>query len=149
MEENSMEKLIATLKRHEGVKTHAYRDSLGVLTIGCGRNINNSSKHKGIGISMDEIEYMLQNDIARTIKELSQEYPWFNDMEEGARRDGIINMHFNLGRFRFASFKLALIHMENGSHDKAATEFLNSRWAKQVKGRSLEVTDMIKTNEYI
>ena len=33
MEENSMEKLIATLKRHEGVKTHAYRDSLGVLTI--------------------------------------------------------------------------------------------------------------------
>jgi lysozyme len=148
MEEN-MEKLIATLKRHEGVKTHAYRDSLGILTIGCGRNINNSSKHKGIGISIDEIEYMLQNDIERTIKELSQEYPWFNDMEEGARRDGIINMHFNLGRFRFASFKKALIHMENGSHNKAATEFLDSRWAKQVKGRALEVTDMIKTGTYL
>jgi len=130
MEENSMEKLIATLKRHEGVKTHAYRDSLGVLTIGCGRNINNSSKHKGIGISMDEIEYLLQNDIERTIKELSREYPWFNDMEEGG-------------------FKKALIHMENGSHNKAATEFLDSRWAKQVKGRSLEVTDMIKTNTYV
>jgi len=148
MEEN-MEKLIATLKRHEGIKTHAYRDSLGVLTIGCGRNISGKKPNKGIGLSIREIEYMLQNDIDRTIKELSREYPWFNDMEEGARRDGIINMHFNLGRFRFASFKLALIHMENGSHDKAATEFLDSRWAKQVKGRSLEVTDMIKTNEYI
>jgi lysozyme len=148
MEEN-MEKLIATLKRHEGVKTHAYRDSLGVLTIGCGRNINNSSKHKGIGLTIDEIEYMLQNDVERTIKELSQEYVWFNDMEEGARRDGIINMHFNLGRFRFAGFKKAIGHMENGSYDAAATEFLDSRWAKQVKGRSLEVTDMIKTNTYV
>ena len=148
MEEN-MEKLIATLKRHEGVKTHAYRDSLGILTIGCGRNINNSTKHKGIGLTIDEIEYMLQNDIERTIKELSREYPWFNDMEEGARRDAIINMHFNLGRSRFAGFKKALIHMENGSHNKAATEFLDSRWAKQVKGRSLEVTDMIKTNTYV
>lgn len=149
MEENSMEKLIATLKRHEGVKTHAYRDSLGILTIGCGRNINNSSKHKGIGLTIDEIEYMLQNDVERTIKELSQEYAWFNDMEEGARRDAIINMHFNLGRFRFAGFKKAIAHMENGSYDAAATEFLDSRWAKQVKGRSLEVTDMIKTNTYV
>ena len=149
MEENSMEKLIATLKRHEGVKTHAYRDSLGILTIGCGRNINNSSKHKGIGLTIDEIEYTLQNDVERTIKELSQEYAWFNDMEEGARRDAIINMHFNLGRFRFAGFKKAIAHMENGSYDAAATEFLDSRWAKQVKGRSLEVTDMIKTNTYV
>jgi lysozyme len=149
MDENSMEKLISTLKRHEGVKTHAYRDSLGILTIGCGRNINNSSKDKGIGISIDEIEYMLQNDIERTIKELSQEYVWFNDMEEGARRDGIINMHFNLGRFRFAGFKKAIAHMESGSYDAAATEFLDSRWAKQVKGRALEVTDMIKSGTYI
>ena len=35
MEENSMDKLIDTLKRHEGVKHFAYRDSLGILTIGC------------------------------------------------------------------------------------------------------------------
>jgi lysozyme len=149
MEENSMEKLISTLKRHEGVKTHAYRDSLGVLTIGCGRNISGKKPNKGIGLTIDEIEYMLQNDVERTIKELSLEYVWFNDMEEGARRDGIINMHFNLGRFRFAGFKKAIGHMENGSYDAAATEFLDSRWAKQVKGRSLEVTDMIKTNTYV
>jgi lysozyme len=149
MEKNSMEKLIATLKRHEGTKTHAYRDSLGILTIGCGRNISKSEEHYGLGISDDEIEYMLQNDIERTIKELSEEYVWFNDMEEGARRDAIINMHFNLGRFRFAGFKKAIAHMENGSHNEAATEFLDSRWAKQVKGRALEVTDMIKTNTYV
>ena len=149
MEENSMDKLIDTLKRHEGVKHFAYRDSLGVLTIGCGRNISNSEKHHGLGISDDEIDYMLQNDIERTIKELSREYPWFNDMEEGARRDAIINLHFNLGRARFAGFKKAIGHMEMGDHDQAALEFLDSRWARQVKGRAIEVTDMIKTGTYI
>jgi len=146
--EDDMDKLIATLKRHEGVKTHAYKDSLGILTIGCGRNISNSEKHPSLGISIDEIDYMLQNDIERTIKELSREYPWFNEMEEGARKDAIINMHFNLGRARFAGFKKAIGHMENASHEDAALEFLNSRWAKQVKGRAIEVTDMIKTNTY-
>ena len=146
--ENDMEKLIETLKRHEGVKNHAYRDSLGVLTIGCGRNISDSEKHRGMGLSDDEIDYMLSNDILRTIKELAEEYPWFNDMEEGARRDAIINMHFNLGRVRFASFKVALSHMDNANHKKAASEFLNSKWAKQVKSRALEITDMIATNTY-
>ena len=148
MEENNMDKLIAILKRHEGVKHFAYRDSLGILTIGCGRNISGEEPHTGLGVSDDEIDYMLQNDIERTIKELSREYPWFNDMEEGARRDAIINMHFNLGRARFAGFKKAIGHMEMGEHGKAATEFLDSRWAKQVKGRAIEVTDTIRTGTY-
>jgi lysozyme len=149
METNKMEKLIGILKRHEGVKTHAYRDSLGILHIGCGRNIEGSKAHRGLGLSDDEIDYMLSNDIVRTIKELSTEYPWFNDLEDGARRDGIINMHFNLGRVRFAKFKKAIAFMEEGNHDLAALEFLDSLWAKQVKKRSLEVTDMIKTNTYV
>tara|TARA_R110000824_G_scaffold10742_1_gene46989 strand:+ start:152 stop:658 length:507 start_codon:yes stop_codon:yes gene_type:complete len=146
---NTMDKLIEQLKRHEGVKHFPYRDSVGVLTIGCGRNISTSKKHKGIGLSISEIEFLLENDIVRTIKELAGEYPWFNDLEEGARRDAIINMHFNLGRVRFASFKMALYHMEKGRHQDASSEFLNSKWAKQVKGRALEITDMISTNTYV
>ena len=58
-------------------------------------------------------------------------------------------MHFNLGRVRFAKFKKAIAHMELGNHSDASVEFLDSLWAKQVKGRALEVTDMIKTNTYV
>jgi hypothetical protein len=39
--------------------------------------------------------------------------------------------------------------MDQADHKKAAGEFLNSKWAKQVKGRALEVTDMIATNTYV
>ena len=144
-----MDKLIEQLKRHEGVKHFPYRDSVGVLTIGCGRNISTSKKHKGLGLSIAEIDFLLKNDIVRTIQELSKEYPWFNDLEDGARRDGIINLHFNLGRLRYASFRRANSHMSLGEHDSAAVEFLDSKWAKQVKKtRALEITDQIRTNTY-
>jgi len=147
--EVTMDKLIAQLKRHEGVKHHVYKDSLGIETIGCGRNVSDSRRHAGLGLSDDEIDYMLQNDIERTIKELSQEYPWFTDMEDGPRKDAIINMHFNLGRVRFATFKIAISEMEKGNHKEAATHFLNSKWARQVKGRALEITDQISANTYV
>jgi lysozyme len=39
--------------------------------------------------------------------------------------------------------------MERGDYQEAATEFLDSRWAKQVGGRALELTDLIKTGEYV
>lgn len=146
---NKMDKLIDTLKRHEGVKSRAYQDQFGTWHIGAGRNIHPEGANQGVGLSEEEIDFMLSNDIARTIQELSSEHPWFNSLEEGARRDGIINMHFNLGRYRFAKFVKAIGHMEAENYDKAAAEFLDSRWAKQVKGRSLEVTDMIKTNTYV
>ena len=144
-----MEQLIKQLKRHEGVRTHAYRDINGLLHIGCGRNIDGDTARKGPGLTMREIDEMLQNDIEVSIKELSKTYPWFNDLEDGARKDAVVNLHFNMGGPTLAKFKKALAHMETGSYDEAAAEFLSSRWAKQVKRRAIEVTDMIKTGTYI
>ena len=57
-------------------------------------------------------------------------------------------MHFNLGGPKFGTFQKAIGYMESGLYDLAATEFLDSRWAKQVKGRSIEVTNQIKTDKY-
>jgi lysozyme len=146
-----MDRLIEQLKRHEGVETHAYDDTgapvdcLGKITLGVGRNID---PRGGIGLSMDEIEYLLSNDILRCIKELSTEYPWFGDLDE-VRQEAIINIFFNLGATRFRGFKRALAAMENGDYARASVEFLDSRWAKQVGGRALELTDIIRSGEYV
>ena len=142
---NKMDRLIEQLKRHEGVETHAYKCSSGKLTIGVGRNIDPEG---GIGLSMDEIEYLLSNDILRCIKELSTEYAWFGDLDE-VRQEAIINIFLNLGATRFRLFKRALAAMEEGDYDTASTEFLDSRWAKQVGGRALELTDIIRSGEYV
>lgn len=140
-----MKKLIEMLKRHEGVETHAYECSAGKVTVGVGRNID---QRGGMGLSPDEIDYLLENDIERVIKELAKEYPWFSDLDD-VRKDAMIDIGFNLGATRLRGFKRALSAMERGDYKVAATEFLDSKWAKQVGGRALEITDLIKTGEYV
>ena len=139
-----MEKLLAMLKRHEGVETHAYVCSEGKITVGVGRNIDQEG---GIGLSDDEVDYLLQNDVERVIKELAAEYPWFNDLDD-VRKDAMVDISFNLGATRLRLFKRALAAMEEGEYKLAATEFLDSKWAKQVGSRALELTDMISSGEY-
>jgi hypothetical protein len=39
--------------------------------------------------------------------------------------------------------------MDEQDYDKAAVEFMDSRWAKQVGGRALELTDMVKAGSYV
>ena len=68
-------KLIEMLKVHEGVESHAYECSASKITVGVGRNIDPEG---GIGLSEDEINYLLQNDIDRVYAELDSEYSWFS-----------------------------------------------------------------------
>jgi len=138
------EKLLEMLKRHEGVKSHVYLCSAGYETIGVGRNISNT----GMGLFDDEVDYLLENDIARVIKELSLEYPWFTDLDD-VRKDAIIDISFNLGATRLRGFRLALAAMEVADYTLAAKEFLDSKWSRDVKGRAHELASMIETGEYL
>ncbi len=139
-----MQKLLDMLKRHEGVESHVYRCSAGFETIGAGRNISKS----GLGLSNDEVDYLLENDIVRVIKELSSEYPWFKDLDD-VRKDAIIDISFNLGATRLRGFKRALAAMDAADYKTASLEFLDSKWSRDVKGRSAELAYMIEMGEYL
>jgi len=139
-----MDKLIEMLKRHEGVRSTVYVCSAGYETIGVGRNISAT----GLGLSEDEVDYLLENDIERVIKELSTEYPWFNSLDD-VRKDAMIDISFNLGATRLRGFKRALAAMEVADYKLAAKEFLDSKWSQEVKGRSHELASMIETGEYL
>ena len=141
---NKMDRLIEQLKRHEGVSAYVYTDINNLEHIGVGRNISKT----GIGLTMEEIEYLLSNDILRCIKEITAEYSWFGSLDE-IRQEAIINIFFNLGATKYRGFKKANAAMSVHDYNLAATEFLDSRWAKQVKGRSLELTDIIRTGVYV
>jgi lysozyme len=138
------DKLLEMLKRHEGVRSHVYLCSAGYETIGVGRNISKS----GMGLSDDEVNYLLENDILRVLKELSSEYPWFNDLDD-VRKDAMIDISFNLGATRLRGFKKALAAMAVADHTLAAKEFLDSKWSRDVKGRAHELASMIETGEYL
>ena len=137
-----MSKLSDQLRIHEGVRKHVYLCSAGYETIAVGRNIAES----GIGLSDDEIDYLLENDIKRCKQELIS-LSWFSDLD-AVRQDAIVNLCFNLGLTRLMGFQNAMGAMAVGDYEKAADEFLDSRWAKQVGQRSLDVAHMIRTGEY-
>ena len=146
MTKNSL--LIDMLKRHEGeVKKNgrhvAYMCPAGHWTIGIGRNIDPNG---GTGLSDEEVDMLLEGDILRVTKELSAEHPWFNSLDD-ARKNALIDISFNLGATRLRLFKKALAAMEVADYSLAADEFMDSRWAKQVRSRAIELTEMIRNGK--
>ena len=138
-----MEKLIKMITRHEGVRSHVYKCSQDMETIGIGRAIGPG----GLGISDDEISFLLANDINRVIDELSASFPWFLELDS-VRRDAIIDICFNLGITKLLKFSNAIRAMEDQDHKSAAIHFFDSRWARQVGDRADELCEMIETGEY-
>ena len=59
----------------------------------------------------------------------------------------MIDISFNLGQTRLRGFKKALDAMATEDYDRAADEFMDSRWSEQVGDRAVEVTEIIRTGE--
>jgi len=133
--------LIEQLKRHEGLKLKPYKCTADKLTIGVGRNLED------VGISEEEAEMLLQNDINRATKQILAEFPWTRELDE-VRFSALINFTFNVGIGTVGKFVNAMALLKAGSYDMAADEFLQSRWAKQVGQRAIEVTEQIRTGEW-
>ena len=136
-----MSNIFEMIKRHEGLKLTVYKDTVGILTIGYGRNIESR------GISISEAEMMLNNDIADCMAELRVNLPYF-DVLDSVRQDVLIDMCFNLGLQGLRKFKLTLTHIQHGDFEMASETMLDSNWAKQVGNRAVELSQMMKTGKY-
>ena len=129
--------LLEDLMRDEGVVLKPYRDSVGKITIGVGRNLED------VGITQSEAIYLLTNDLAGVEKDLDRNAAWWRDMSVGRQR-ALANMCFNLGWPRLKEFRMMLAAMESEDWEAAATEALDSRWAKQVGERANRVAELIR-----
>jgi lysozyme len=125
------------LIKHEGIKAKVYYDTEGVATIGCGRNL------EAVGVSYDESMLMLDNDIKRVLNECWHEFPWFGDLTEN-RQTVVASMVFNLGLEGFKKFKKMIHAIEFDRYNEAAAHMIDSKWAIQVKGRAVELANMMK-----
>src|SRR4051812_3216559 len=105
------------LIRDEGLRLHPYRDTVGKLTLGIGRNLDD------IGITRDEAIFLLLNDIATAKEQLFRELPWTVDLD-AARRDALINMTFNLGIGHLLAFKNFLAALRAADYTVASQEML-------------------------
>ena len=131
-------RLIDQLRIHEGVEKTVYNDSEGIPTIGVGRNLRDR------GLSDDEIDYLLSNDIDIVVDELDKVMPWWKDLDE-VRQRVLCDLVFNLGMPRFSGFKKSISYMKQQMWDQAADELLDSKWARQVGRRAQTLSEMMRT----
>ena len=128
-----MNNITDQLKRDEGICEHAYTDSLGYITIGCGRLID--ARKTGSGLRPAEIDYLLNNDIEDRIFDLTQRLTWFPQLDD-ARRGVIVNMAYQLGLQGLMGFQSMLAAAARGDWPAASAAMLDSKWALQTPARA-------------
>jgi lysozyme len=139
------------LKKHEGVRQFVYDDVTGKPideacfvrgkpTIAVGRNLADR------GLSEDEIEYLLDNDINDCIAE-AQKFRWFEALDP-VRQAAVTELLFNLGLTRLSGFKKFLNFMNEHRYAHAAGELKDSLWHRQVGSRAETLEKQILTGEW-
>ena len=134
-------KLAEQLKKHEGLRLKPYTDTVGKLTLGIGRNLEDK------GITEQEALFMLNNDVDYFYGQLNKKLTWFKSLDD-ARQNVLVNMAFNLGVSGLLSFKNSLSLIKAGHYTAAASAMLDSKWAKQVGYRAKELAEQMRTGEY-
>ncbi len=131
------ESLIEQIQRYEGLRLKPYRCTAEKLTIGYGRNLDD------VGISEEEAEMLLENDIVKCERQVKKSLPWTVNLDQ-ARQSVLINMCFNLGIEGLLKFKNTLKLVEEGKYEEASEAMRESLWAAQVGNRATELAQIMK-----
>ena len=133
------------LKKEEGIIPHAYQDHLGYWTIGVGRLID---KRKGGGLSNDEIEFLLKNDILNNcIKQMENWPAWKAIKGDEIRACALVSMCFQLGAVGLSKFNTSLQLIAEKKWFEAGKNLRKSLWAKQTPNRAKRVIAMLETGK--
>jgi len=156
--EHFIEKLI----KHEGLVLNVYKDTLGIDTIGIGRNLEDR------GISQQELDdldiptidhiyeygiteadavYLATNDVQIVEEELVRAHPCVEQLDS-VRQLIVMDMAFNMGVPRLCKFVKMWNAIHENKYDVAAKEMLDSRWSKQVKSRSTILANAMHNGEF-
>ncbi len=138
MTPDSRAHLVKALILDEGARNFPYKDTVGKLTIGVGRNLDDR------GLSDAEIGVLLENDIALVVDELDRHLPWWREMND-VRQRALANMCFNLGWPKLRGFVNTLAAMQRGDYQVAADGMRASLWARQVGARARRLAREMET----
>lgn len=132
--------LIAQLKIDEGCRLTAYKDTVGVWTVGYGH----AHVQPGTVWTQEQAEAQLKQDVLEHNAKLAARIPWITQLDP-VRRRVLQNMAFNLGVDGLLGFKNTLEYVRTGDYAKAADGMMASKWAKQVKGRADRLAQQMRT----
>lgn len=154
--------LLKKLIESEGLRLQVYQDTLGIDTIGVGRNLIDRGISKEeldtldipnidtvyqYGITEVDAMVLLENDVEIVEKELVKAHPCVEDLDD-IRQMVLVDMAFNMGVPRLCKFKKMWAAVHERDFKTASEEMLDSRWSAQVKGRSHKLAHAMWHGEF-
>lgn len=155
MTPDTLARVRSSLMGHEGLVLRAYDDKTGRVvqpgttvggwvTIGYGRNL------VGRGITRDEADYLLDNDLDAVTADLDRILPEWRGWSE-ARQWAVFEVAFNLGAHRFVGgWPNTVAAMRAGRWDDVAAAFSGSLWRRQVgDSRALPIIRALRRGDFL
>ena len=142
----NMDRLLKSVKAHEGYRNKVYLDSLGKRTVGVGHLCVEDFWVDDREYSEDMLMNILKNDLKSAIEGAERLCSKCPDLDDLAK-ETIIEMVFQLGETGVSKFRNMWKALESNppQYDVAATEMLDSRWAKQTPNRAKEMSDHMRS----
>ena len=141
-----MERLLKSVKEHEGYRNKVYLDTLGKRTVGvghlCVEDFWEDDKEYAEDFLMDILKKELQEAI-RGAKQLMEDHGCA-DIDEQAE-EILIEMVFQLGMTGVSKFKNMWKCLAEQNYIGASFEMLDSRWAKQTPNRAKSMAELMKS----
>ena len=144
MDFDTYNKLLESVKKHEGYRNKVYLDSLGKRTVGighlCVEDFWEDGKEYDEKFLMDTLQKDLQSSIDGA-EDLCKDLKISDDA-----KILIIEMIFQLGKTGVSKFRnmWKALQQDPPEYSVAAIEMLDSRWAKQTPNRAEEMSNHMR-----
>jgi lysozyme len=143
----NLDKLRAEIAEDEGIKFEVYLDHLGLPTVGIGHLIRESDLEHGLPagtpVSEERVTELFEQDIQSVIEDCERLFSGFSELPEEVQRI-LANMMFNMGYNRLSQFKMLRAAVAEADWIDAASQMLDSRWARQVPNRANRLIERMK-----
>ena len=140
-----MDRLLKSVKQHEGYKDHVYLDTRNKRTVGVGHLCVEDHWEDGVAYPEEMLMKVLEDDLKNAIRgaeELCSDCPVLEDQA----KEIIVEMVFQLGKTGVSKFRNMWKALQENppNYFEAHVQMLDSRWAKQTPGRAAEMAEQMQ-----
>jgi len=141
-----MDRLLKSVKQHEGYRNKVYLDSLGKRTVGVGHLCVEDFWEDNKEYEEKFLLTILEHDLKSAIKSAESLLKDCPDLKDLAK-ETIVEMVFQLGKTGVSKFRnmWKALQQNPPQYGVAASEMLDSRWAKQTPNRAKEMSDHMRS----
>lgn len=144
--------LIAYLKAEEGLRLKAYKDTVGVWSIGYGANLEAMGLTDVTASQMEitrfQAEDYLRAEAAKALSGVEAAFPWWGQLDP-VRQAIVVAMVYQLGLTGLRGFKRFIAAIQAKDYVKAAAEMMDSKWARQTPNRAARAALMLKDGRWL